>query len=309
MARYLLSRLVALIPTLIVLSLVTFLLTTAARGDPALLALQQAGEIPSDETLARYRQQLGLDQPFAVRYVRWLAGVVQGDLGKSFLSTRLGERIAPTLVLGLTALALSSIVGIALGTLFALHRGTWLDCGGRVLTLVLASTPSFCLAIGLVLVFGELLHWLPVAGYGLDEHLILPSIALAIGPAASLMRLTRARLLEELGQDYIRTATAKGLRGRVILVRHALRNAAIPLVSLIGLRFAHIFAGAVIIESVFSWPGMGSVLLTAISGRDLPVIGGYVLLAGLIFIVVNLVIDLSYVVLDPRVRVYQAAGR
>jgi peptide/nickel transport system permease protein len=307
MAQYLATRLLAAIPTLLALTLAAFVLTTAARGDPALLALQQAGQEPTPEALAAYRRQLGLDQPFAVRYLRWLGGVVQGDLGRSFLSQRpvgamLQERIRPTLILGLSALALSTALGVGMGTIFALRYDTWLDRAGRFATLVLASVPSFWLAIALIVLFGEKLRLLPVAGFGLDRHLVLPALALAIGPAASLMRLTRARVLEVIALDHVRTARAKGLGGAAITWHHVLRNAAIPVVSLVGLRFGHILAGAIIVESIFAWPGMGSVVLTAISGRDLPVIGGYVLVAGVLFIVANLLVDVCYVLLDPRIR-------
>jgi peptide/nickel transport system permease protein len=307
MGRYLIERTLAAVPTLLALTLVAFVLTTAARGDPALEALQQAGDVPSPETLAEYRQQLGLDQPFPIRYARWLAGAVRGDLGRSYLSRRpvgaiIAERLLATLILGASALALSTALGLTLGTLFALRHDTWIDHAGRVATLVLASVPSFWLAIALIVLFGEKLRLLPVAGFGVDRHLVLPSLALALGPAAALMRLTRARMLEVMEQDYVRTARAKGLGSGVVAWRHVLRNAAIPIASLLGLRFGHILAGAIIVESIFAWPGMGSVVLTAISGRDLPVIGGYVLIAGLLFIGANLLVDVSYVVLDPRIR-------
>jgi peptide/nickel transport system permease protein len=305
--RYLGIRLLAAVPTLVALTLVAFVLTTAARGDPALLALQLAGETPSPESLALYRHNLGLDQPLPVRYVKWVAGAARGDLGKSYLSQRpvgviIQERIRATLLLGLSALALSSVLGVALGTVFALRRDTAVDRIGRLVTLVLASVPSFWLAIALIVLFGEKLRVLPVAGYGVDLHLVMPTLALSLGPAAGLMRLTRARMLEQMAQDHVRTARAKGLGEAAVVRRHILRNAAIPIASLLGLRFGHILAGAVIVESIFAWPGMGSVVLTAISGRDLPVIGGYVLVAGLLFIGANLLVDLSYVVLDPRIR-------
>jgi peptide/nickel transport system permease protein len=313
MARYLLERILAAVPTLLVLTLVAFALTTAARGDPALEALQQAGDVPSPETLAHYRAQLGLDQPFPVRYVRWVAGAAGGDLGRSYLSRRpvadvIGERLRATLILGGSALAVSTLLGLSLGTLFALKHDTWIDHAGRVTTLLLASVPSFWLAIALIVIFGEQLRLLPVAGFGVGRHLVLPTLALALGPAASLMRLTRARMLEVMGQDYVRTARAKGLGPPAVAVRHVLRTAAIPIASVLGLRFGHILAGAIIVESIFAWPGMGSVVLTAISGRDLPVIGGYVLIAGLLFIGVNLLVDVSYVLLDPRIRLGGGGG-
>lgn len=313
MTRYLFERVLAAVPTLLALTLVAFVLTTAARGDPALEALQQAGEVPSPETLALYRQQLGLDQPFPVRYARWIAGAVRGDLGKSYLSRRpvgtiIQERMRSTLILGASALAISTGLGVTLGTVFALRHDTWIDHVGRFVIVVLASVPSFWLAIAMIVLFGEKLRLLPVAGFGVDRHLIMPSLALALGPASSLMRLTRARMLEVMNQDYVRTARAKGLSDAVVTWRHVLRNAAVPIVSLLGLRFGHILAGAIIVESIFAWPGMGSVMLTAISGRDLPVIGGYVLIAGLLFIGANLLVDVLYVALDPRIRLGTRGG-
>ncbi|HEX2184573.1 MAG TPA: ABC transporter permease, partial [Chloroflexota bacterium] len=212
------------------------------------------------------------------------------------------ERVPATLVLGFSALAVATVLGVGLGTLLAMRRDTWVDRLGRLLTVLLASIPGFWLAIALIVLFGERLRLLPVAGFGLDRHLVLPSFALALGPAAALMRLTRAGMIEVLGQDYVRTARAKGVGEAAVAWRHVLRNAAIPVAGLLGLRFGHILAGAVIIESIFAWPGMGSVMLAAISGRDLPVIGAYVLLAGVLFVVANLLVDVGYALLDPRIR-------
>jgi peptide/nickel transport system permease protein len=308
-----LGRLLAAVPTLLALTLVAFLLTTAARGDPALEALQQAGDVPTPEALAQYRSQLGLDEPLPVRYVRWLGGVARGDLGRSYLSRRpvaavVGERVRATLILGLSALVTSTVLGVGLGTLFAMRQDTWIDHVGRLGTVFLAAIPSFWLAIVLIVLFGEKLRLLPVAGFGVGRHLVLPTLALSLGPAAALMRLTRARMVEVLGQDYVRTARAKGMREQRVALGHVLRNAAIPIAGLLGLRFGHILAGAVIVESVFAWPGMGGVVLAAISGRDLPVLGGYVLLAGVLFIGANLVVDVAYALLDPRIRLGAGGG-
>ncbi|HEX2324633.1 MAG TPA: ABC transporter permease, partial [Chloroflexota bacterium] len=194
MGRYLLGRLLAAVPTLLALTLVAFLLTTAARGDPALEALQQAGDVPTPEALAQYRSQLGLDEPLPVRYVRWLGGVARGDLGRSYLSRRpvaavVGERVRATLILGLSALVTSTVLGVGLGTLFSMRQDTWIDHVGRLGTVFLAAIPSFWLAIVLIVLFGEKLRLLPVAGFGVGRHLVLPTLALSLGPAAALMRL------------------------------------------------------------------------------------------------------------------------
>lgn len=314
MGRYILGRITVMLPTLLLLTMVAFFLTTAARGDPAELALRAGGQEPTPEAIAAYRQLLGLDSPLPVRYVRWLVGLTRSDLGISFLSARtvneiIAERIEPTLRLGLTAFAFTSLVGIALGVVFGLSAGAFVDVGGRWLSLLLAAVPSFWLALLLITFFAENLRVLPAAGYGGLRYLILPVIALSAGPAASLMRLTRSAVIDVWHKDYVRTARAKGLGDRLVALRHALPNALLPIITLLGLRFGQLLAGAIVIETIFAWPGMGTALIAAISGRDLPVIGAYVLLAGVAFIIVNLITDVSYGLLDPRVRLGATNGR
>jgi peptide/nickel transport system permease protein len=225
------------------------------------------------------------------------------------VSEIIAERIEPTLRLGLTAFAVTSVVGVGLGVLFGVSAGSRLDALGRALSLLLAAVPSFWLALLLVTVVSEKAKLLPVAGYGGPEYLVLPVIALSCGPAAALMRITRGAVIEVWRQDYVRTATAKGLVRRLVVLRHALPNALLPVVTLLGLRFGQLLAGAIVIESIFSWPGMGTALIQAISGRDLPVIGAYVLLAGIAFVIVNLLTDVSYALLDPRIRLGAREGR
>lgn len=309
MGAYILKQLALAVPTLLLLTFVAFFLTTAARGDPAEAALRQGGNEPTPEQIAAYREELGLNDPIFVRYGRWLVGVTQGDLGRSFLSQRqvsemLGERIGPTLRLGLTAFVTATLFGVGLGVIFGLTAGSWLDVIGRWASLLLAAIPSFWLALLLIVIVAERWRLLPVAGFGNGDprYLILPVIALACGPAAALMRVTRGAVIEVWRLDYIRTARSRGVREWAIALRHALPNALLPIVTLLGLRFGQILAGAIIIESIFAWPGMGTELNTAISGRDLPVIGAYVLIAGVSFIIVNLITDISYGFLDPRIR-------
>lgn len=314
MGRYVLGRLAAAIPTLLLLTLAAFLLNSAARGDPAANALRAGGQEPTPEAIAAYRDQLGLDDPLPVRYVNWLGDAIQGDFGNSYLDQRevseiLGERIGPTLRLGLAAFAFMTIVGIGSGIVFGLFANTWIDYGGRFTSLLFASVPSFWLALLLITYVSEKWKMLPVAGYGGIQYMILPVLALSLGPAASLMRFTRSAMIEVWRQDYVRTARAKGLGQTFLVLRHALPNALLPIVTLLGLRFGQLLAGAIVIESIFAWPGMGSALISAISGRDLPVIGAYVLIAGVLFIIVNLLTDLSYAFLDPRVRLDVAGGR
>ncbi|MBI2760375.1 MAG: ABC transporter permease [Chloroflexi bacterium] len=312
MIRYAGRRLLTALLTLFLLTVLTFLMTTAARGDPALLALQRSGVEPTPELLRQTRERLGLTDPLPVRYTRWARGAVRGDLGRSFLTNRpvgemLSERIRPTLSLGAATLAVSAILGIGLGAVTAVARRRVIDITVRATTLLLASIPAFWLSLGLILVLGERLRLLPVAGYGGWKHYVLPVTALSLGPTASLLRLTRGAVLDVLSDDYVRTARAKGLGSRTVLVRHVLRNAALPVFTLLGLRFGHILGGAVIVESIFAWPGMGTVLITAISGRDLPVIGGFVVITGLVVVSVNLTVDLICPLIDPRIRIGKAA--
>lgn len=313
MGSYILGRVAVMVPTLLFLTLIAFFLTTAARGDPAEIALRAGGQEPTVEAIAAYRQVLGLNDPFFVRYGRWLVGLTRGDLGKSFLSERtvnaiIAERIEPTLRLGLTAFVFTSVVGIGLGVLFGLSAGSFLDVGGRWLSLLLAAIPSFWLALLLIWLFAERLHLLPPAGFGGPRYLTLPVLALSAGPTASLMRLTRSAVIEVWQLDYIRTARAKGLATQWITLRHLLPNALLPILTLLGLRFGQLLAGAIVIETIFAWPGMGTALIAAISGRDLPVIGAYVLLAGVAFVIVNLLTDISYALLDPRVKLGATQG-
>lgn len=313
MGSYILGRVAVMVPTLLFLTLIAFFLTTAARGDPAEIALRAGGQEPTVEAIAAYRQVLGLNDPFFVRYGRWLVGLTRGDLGKSFLSERtvnaiIAERIEPTLRLGLTAFVFTSVVGIGLGVLFGLSAGSFLDVGGRWLSLLLAAIPSFWLALLLIWLFAERLHLLPPAGFGGPRYLTLPVLALSAGPTASLMRLTRSAVIEVWRLDYIRTARAKGLATQLITLRHLLPNALLPILTLLGLRFGQLLAGAIVIETIFAWPGMGTALIAAISGRDLPVIGAYVLLAGVAFVIVNLLTDISYGLLDPRVKLGATQG-
>jgi peptide/nickel transport system permease protein len=293
------------VPTLILLSIAAFALTTAARGDPALIALQQDGQDPTPALLAEYRTRLGLDEPLPVRYVAWLGGVLHGDLGRSLLTSRpvaqmLGERLGPTLLLAGTALVMSTLCGLALGVILANGRGSRAESIVRTGLTIAASVPAFWLAISLIVLFGERLRLLPVAGYGTWQQLVLPALALSIGPIAALARLTRGLVLDTFAEDYVRTARAKGLPEPLIARRHILRTTAAPLVALTGVRLGHLLGGAIIVESIFGWPGMGSVLLAAISGRDLPVICGYVLMTGGLVIVARVVGDATAVLLDPR---------
>jgi len=305
---YIARRLLYLVPVWIGISILAFALSLIAPGDPARQVLQQGGiDAPSPEQVTAMRRELGLDQPGPVRYVRWLSSAVRGDLGRSIRTGEpvlqsLADRFPRTAVLALIAVTLGLLIAIPLGIISALFRESSLDQLARIGALVGASVPSFWLAYLLILLFAVRLRLLPVAGAAEPRNVILPALTLAIGAAASLTRLTRSAMLEELVQDYVRTARAKGLRERAVIVGHALRNALTAIVTVTGIRLAALLGGAVIVETIFAWPGIGKYVVDSIFNRDYPTIQGFVLFTGTIVLLVNLTVDVSYVWLDPRVR-------
>lgn len=308
MLRFIARRLVYLVPVWIGISLIAFVLANLTPGDPARLALQrQIGRQPTAEETAAAREQMGLDEPAPVRYVQWLGDALTGDLGTSYrtgtsvLGT-LVDRFPTTLQIAGGGLLLAILIAIPLGILAAVYRRGPIDHSSRVLALLGASMPSYWVAYLLILFFSVRLGWLPVAGSETWKHAIMPAVTLGIGGSASLMRLTRAEMLETLGQDYIRTARAKGLRNRTMLIRHALRNTMIPISTVLGMRFAGMLGGAVIVETIFAWPGIGKLVVDAIFDRDYPMIQGFVLFMGTVFLLINLLVDLGYGLIDPRIR-------
>ena len=271
---------------------------------------------PTLEQIEAVRHQLGLDRPLAVQYVSWLSSLVRGDLGSSLVTSRpivgdLALRFPRTLQLVVTSLALSVPLGVTLGVVTAQLRGKGSDMAISATALVGFSTPVFVVGLLMVILFSLKLGWFPSQGYyppgqGLSQFLrslVLPSVALAIGPIASTMRLTRAAMVEQLGLDYVRTARSKGLTERVVVYRHALKNALMPVVTVVGLQIGHMFGGSVIVESIFNWPGVGNYLIKAIWERDYPVVQGVVLIIAGLFMMINLATDMFYAVLDPRIRV------
>ena len=308
MTRYLLRRLVYLIPVWLGISFVAFALSNLTPGDPARLMLQrQFDRQPTGEEVARARRDLGLDDPFVERYVRWLGDAVTGDLGESY---RTGEpvlgallsRFPVTLQIAVLGVLGAIAVALPLGVLAAVWRNSPIDHLSRVLALLGASMPNYWVAYLLILLFAVQLRILPVAGRGTWQHMVLPSVTLGLAASASLMRLTRSEMLETLGQDFVRTGRAKGLRPQTVVIGHALRNALIPVVTVAGLRFAGLLGGAVIVETIFAWPGIGKFVVDSIFDRDYPVIQGFVVFMGSVFLLINLAVDVSYAWLDPRVR-------
>lgn len=308
MVRFVLRRLLYVIPVWLIITFFAFLLASLAPGDPAEVLLRRSSaEAPTAVDIARVRHSLHLDEPFLLRYGRWVTHALTGDLGRSY---RTGDPVLPVLAhrflvtveLAVPALLIGIVLAIPVGVVSAVFRGSLADHGARIASVLLASMPSFWLAYVLVIVVSVHLELLPVAGRGGWRHLVLPAATLGLGAAAGLARLVRASLLDTLGEDYVRAARAKGAPERRVVTRHALRNALLPAVTVAGLRFGQLLGGAVLVETVFAWPGLGKYVVDSIYDRDYPVIQGFVLFTGSVFLIVNLLVDLAYVRIDPRVR-------
>jgi len=313
-ALFLLRRLLLVGPVLLGVSIVVFAVLHLSPGDPAEIML---GPQATHDDISRLRTELGLDEPLPVQYARWMGRVLQGDLGRSLWMKRpvLGEvlrRFQATVILTASALLLSTLGGIALGVLSAARRNSLVDRLSALASLFGASMPSFWLGIVLMVIFALWLGWLPASGmfapYGgggvgdLLSHLVLPTITLAAASLTIIARLTRSTMLDVLGQDYVRTARAKGVRESFVVVRHALRNALIPTVTVVGVQAGYLLGGAVLTETVFAWPGVGTLMVQGILARDFPLVQGCVLVIALGFVLVNLAVDVLYAALDPRIR-------
>src|SRR5438477_6200940 len=290
--------------TLLGVSVLVFVILRILPGDPARMLLPDGAPESAVEELNRH---LGLREPLPVQYLIFLRSVFRGDFGQSFqyrapaLQVVL-ERLPATVQLTLVAMLLTVVFGVSIGIVAAVRQGSAYDYAGTVLAVLGQSLPNFWLGIMLVLLFGVTLRWLPTSGFGGWASLVLPSVTLAAFPTALVARLTRASLLEILGQEYIRTGRAKGLGERRVVLRHALRNATIPLLTVLGLQIGTLLGGAVIPESIFAWPGMGKLVVDAIFFRDFPVVQTILILSATIFVVINLLVDLLYSVIDPRIR-------
>lgn len=273
-------------------------------GDPALLMIPQGA---SRQDLERLRTDMGLNRPLAVQYGIFLWNASHGDFGQSFLQRQPAlplvlERVPATLQLALAALALSVTVGVTSGILSAWKRNSWIDRLAMVLSLIGQAAPSFWLGIMMILVFALWLKWLPPSGFGTPQQLVLPALTLGALSMATISRMTRSSMLEVLGQDYVKVARAKGLRERTVLYRHAVRNAAIPIVTLIALELGVLLSGAVIVETIFAWPGIGRLAVDSIVTRDFPVVQAIVFFASVIYISINFLTDIVYSLIDPRIR-------
>jgi glutathione transport system permease protein len=304
MLTYITKRLLGMIPTLILVAVVVFLFVHALPGDPARLA---AGPEADDATVSLVRHELGLDQPLPFQFLNYFERLIHGDLGQSIrtrrpVSTEIGERFMPTFLLTLTSMVWSVIFGLVVGVLSAVWRNRLPDRAGMTLAVSGISFPAFALGMVLMQVFSVQLGWFPTVGADSWRHYVLPSLTLGAGVAAVMARFTRAAFIEVMQEDYVRTARAKGLAERVVVIRHTFRNALIPVVTMMGLQFGFLLGGSIVVEAVFSWPGMVSLLVEAVKMRDYPVIQGLILLFSLEFIVINLVVDVLYGLINPTIR-------
>ncbi len=304
MLQYTLRRVLISIPTLVGVLVIVFMMVRLAPGDPAVLL---AGEFASPEVIERARARFGLDRSYPEQFAFFVGGLVQGDLGRSTRTNRLvtddlADFFPNTLELALAAIVVALIVGIPAGVVSALRPNGPLDFGVTFIALLGVSMPVFWFGLLAILFFSVQLGWFPVAGRGTWQHLVLPAITLGLSSTAIIARMTRSSMLEVLNLDFVRTARAKGLPGRNVVLKHALRNALVPVVTVVGLQFGALLAGAVITETVFTWPGIGRLLVDSIRARDYPVVQGAVLLIAVSFVVVNLVVDLVYGFIDPRIR-------
>lgn len=303
MLSFILRRLLLAIPTLFGVLVIVFLLLYVAPGDPV---QEMVGERADPETVARLRAELRLDDPLHKQFIHYAGGVVQGDLGRSYITRRpilqdIRERFPKTLQLAGAAMLLASVIGITIGILSARVPGGWFDRISLGVAYLGISFPVYWVGLILILVFAVMLRWLPPSGYGGIEYLILPALALGSRSIAFLARVTRSAMLDVLGSDFVRTARAKGQSERLVITRHALRNALIPIITVLGLDFGYYLTGSILTETIFSWPGLGRYVVNAIARRDLPAIQGSVLFLSVVFVLVNLLTDLAYAKADPRV--------
>jgi peptide/nickel transport system permease protein len=312
MLIYLLRRIFAAIPVMGAVAVMIFLLLRLTPGDPAAII---AGDNVQPQQLAMIREQLGLNEALYIQFFRWIGHLLQGDFGTSIISgtpvlQMIQSRLEPTLCVAVATLILSNLIAIPLGVLAAAHRGTWIDRVVVVISVIGFSVPVFVIGYALIQVFAVQLKWFPVQGFRsisegvvpFAERIVLPTLTLTLLYIALITRITRTSLLEVLGEDYIRTARAKGIGQLPVLLRHALRNAAVPIITVVGIGLALLITGVVVTESVFNLPGIGRLTIDAVLARDYPVIQAITLLSSLLYVVINLLIDLSYALLDPRIR-------
>lgn len=298
------KRFILLIPILIVVTMLVFLMRVLVPGDP--VEIMFFGQQPSEETIEKFREQLGLDKPISTQYLIYLKGITQGNLGRSIKTNQpiieeIIHRYPRTLLLAICSLLIAIILGVLSGVIAAVKQDTIIDNVSMILSLLGLSTPSFWLGLLLINTFSVKLRWFPTMGTGSWRNFVLPSLTVGLIVAAIIARLTRSTMLEVLQEDYIQTARAKGLSETIVIYKHGLRNAMIPVITIIGLQFGYLLGGAFVVEIVFAWNGIGSYIINAISQRDFPVIQGGVLIISITYTLINLCIDFIYAALDPRI--------
>lgn len=304
MLNYFLKRLAGLIPTLLIVAVLVFLFVHMLPGDPARLA---AGQEADEQTVAVVRKELGLDQPLPRQFIHFFSNILQGDFGTSIrtrrpVSAEIGERFGPTVMLTLTSMVWAVLIGMGIGIVSAVYRNKWPDRLGMTLAVSGISFPAFALGMLLMQIFSVGLGWLPTVGAGSWKHYILPSLTLGAAVAAVMARFTRASFVEVIQEDFVRTARAKGVAEFSVIAKHTLRNALIPVVTMMGLQFGFLLGGSIVVEAVFNWPGLGRLLVDSVQMRDYPVIQTLVLLFSLEFILINLVVDVLYGYINPTIR-------
>jgi ABC-type dipeptide/oligopeptide/nickel transport system permease component len=304
--KYIGKRLLRLIPILLVVTFLTFSLMYLASGDPAQKKLVAQGIVPTEETLEQVRQEMGLYDPFLVRYGRWLWNFLQGDLGESYayslpVSSLLWPAMGTTAKVAVSALLLSLLISLPLGILSAVHQNSFLDYLVRFLTFLSNSIPSFLVALLLIYLFCVHLQWFPVLARNSLEGLVLPTLALSLPVCGKFVKQIRTEVLDQLSSEYVTGAQARGVRQHVILTRDVLHNSMLAILTVIGFAIGSLFSGSVVIESIFQWSGVGKLVMDAISMRDYPVIQGFVVYIALIYVVINLITDIAYRILDPRI--------
>jgi ABC-type dipeptide/oligopeptide/nickel transport system permease component len=302
---YLARRLLAVVPVLFGVTLAVFSMLFLVPGDPVKIMLAEFVTTP--DQIAQMRAQLHLDEPILKQYGRFVVNALRGDLGTSIrsrraVSTEIGENVWSTAQLALASMAVAVAIGVPLGLMAALRRSSWLDAGSMIVALLGVSMPSFWLGLLMIFAFSLHLGWFPATGGGDLWHLVLPSVTLGTIASAIIARLTRSSMLEVLGQDYVRTARAKGLAWWGVVVRHALKNALIPVITIFGLQFGNLLAGAVIVETVFSRPGLGRLIVGGILAKDFPLVQGTVLFVATAYVLINVLVDITYAFVDPRIR-------
>jgi peptide/nickel transport system permease protein len=304
MHKYVLKRILLLIPVLLGVSLLVFAIMSLTPGDPAQLIL---GENAPKEAVLKLREEMGLNDPFFMQYFRFIKNAIMGDFGRSYTTGRevFGEifaRFPNTLILAVIGIIISVCIGIPIGIISATRQYSFLDSFSMVIALLGVSMPVFWLGLMLILTFSVKLGWLPSGGFDGLKSIILPAVTLGVGSAAIITRMTRSSMLEVIRQDYIRTARAKGVAEKVVINKHALKNALIPIITVVGLQFGHLLGGAVLTESVYSWPGVGRLMVDAIRQKDTPTVLAAVVFLAAAFSVVNLLVDILYAYVDPRIK-------